>query len=380
MSGIKTLHILPDDNAPYIELCNHYLKYFNQSKFDSTVLYFIGYKNLDTRNQTNVEKIIFWELHGTSLTLTYENLTRFYELMKNKKYDVVVCHSHASLMMACLVSILIPTYKIIGISYKKGDFSSWFKNILIFLCKKRVRLLGVLKSIRLDIRKNLKTMMPAGYIHTSHLSLDYKKIRDARLSKENAKIKLNIKSGHFIIGVKHESGVDLDIVSILTAFSYARKKIKHGVLVVFCERKHQKVIYEQAKALFIESAVVFKYELNSFSDYFRAFECIILTCNQDKMSVSLLQSMASGLPVITPDSPASIEYIGNAGYLYDSEDAYQLTHYLELIYKMSPEKKMRLKTKIFAQINKHYTAKVCREKFLALPKVKEFLYKDLKKK
>ena len=380
MSGIKVLHVIPEDNALYIELCNHYLGYFTKSKFDSTALYLIGYRNQNTRDQTNVEKIIFWELNETSLKLTSANLIRFYQLIKNEKYDVVVCHSHASLLMACLVNILIPTYKIIGISYKNGDFSSWFENVLIYLCKKRVRLFGVLKSIQLDIRKNLKTMMPAEYIHVSHLSLDYKKIRNERLSRKEAKIKLNIKSGHFILGVKHESGVDNDIVSILTAFSYAQKEIKHGVMVIFCEREHQKVISEKVKALLLESEVVLKYEVNSFSHYFRAFDGIILTSNQNKMSVSLLQSMVSGLPVIASNSPANIEYIGNAGYLYDSGDAHQLTHYMELIYNMSSDEKMGLKKKIFAQINEHYTPKVCRAKFQALSKVQEFLYEDLKKK
>ena len=380
MSGIKVLHVIPEDNALYIELCNHYLGYFTKSKFDSTALYLIGYRNQNTRDQTNVEKIIFWELNETSLKLTSANLIRFYQLIKNEKYDVVVCHSHASLLMACLVNTLIPTYKIIGISYKNGDFSSWFENVLIYLCKKRVRLLGVLKSIQLDICKNLKTKMPAEYIHASHFSLDYKKIRNERLSRKEAKIKLNIKSGHFILGVKHESGVDMDIVSILTAFSYAQKEIKHGVMVIFCEREHQKAISEKVKALLIESEVVLKYELNGFSHYFRAFDGIILTSNQNKMSVSLLQSMVSGLPVIASNSPANIEYIGNAGYLYDSGDAHQLTHYMELIYNMSSDEKMGLKKKIFAQINEHYTPKVCRAKFQALSKVQEFLYEDLKKK
>ena len=379
MSGIKALHIIPEDNALYIELCNHYLGYFTKSKFDSTALYLIGYRNQNTRDQTNVEKIIFWELNETSLKLTSANLIRFYQLIKNEKYDVVVCHSHSSLLMACLVNVLIPTYKIIGISYKNGDFSSWFENVLIYLCKKRVRLLGVLKSIQLDICKNLKTKMPAEYIHASHFSLDYKKIRNERLSRKEAKIKLNIKSGHFILGVKHESGVDNDIVSILTAFSYAQKEIKHGVMVIFCEREHQKAISEKVKALLIESEVVLKYELNGFSHYFRAFDGIILTSNQNKMSVSLLQSMVSGLPVIASNSPANIEYIGNAGYLYDSGDAHQLTHYMELIYNMSSDEKMGLKKKIFAQINEHYTPKVCRAKFQALSNVHEFLYEDPKK-
>jgi len=34
MSGIKVLHIIPEDNAPYIELCNHYMGYFKKLKFD----------------------------------------------------------------------------------------------------------------------------------------------------------------------------------------------------------------------------------------------------------------------------------------------------------------------------------------------------------
>ena len=173
--------------------------------------------------------------------------------------------------------------------------------------------------------------------------------------------------------------MDLDIVSILTAFSYAReKKLKHSVMVIFCEREHQKLIREKIKALFLESVVVLKYELDSFSHYFRAFEGIILTSNQDKMSVSLLQAMVSGLPVITSNSPANIEYIGNAGYLYDRGDAHQLTHYMELLYNMSHDEKMGLKKKVFAQISQHYMPKVCRAKFQALSKVQEFLYEDLK--
>ena len=97
------------------------------------------------------------------------------------------------------------------------------------------------------------------------------------------------------------------------------------------------------------------------------------------MSVSLLQSMVSGLPVVTSNSPANIEYIGSAGYLYDSGDAYQLTHYMELIYNMSSDEKMGLKKKIFAQINEYFTPQICREKFQALSKVHKFLYEDLKK-
>ena len=376
IEGIKTLHIIPEGNAPFIELCNHYLGYFPSSKFDSTVLYLIGFNDQKTRDQTNTGKIIFWELKGSSLKLTPANLIRFYQLIKKEKYDLVVCHSHASLIMACLVNILTPVYKIIGISYKNGEFASKFINSFIYLCKKRVRLFGVLKSIQLDICENLKAM-PAEYIQASCFSLDYRKIRHERLSRAEAKTRLNIRQGRFVFGVRHESGVDDDIFSILTAFSYTREKIKQGVLVVFCERKHQTTISKKVKALLIESVVIFRYDLTSFSHYSRVFDGIIVTCNPGNVGIGLLQSMVSGLPVIATKLPANIEYIGKAGYLYDRGDAYQLTYYMELLYSLTPEERMELKKKVLARINEDFTPQVCRQKFQALPMVQKFLYEDI---
>ncbi|MCK4842348.1 MAG: glycosyltransferase [Methylococcales bacterium] len=374
---IKILHIVPEDHPPFVELCNHYLGYFSNPRFESTVLYLTGFETEETKQQTNAKDIIFWELTDNSSKLTLSNIKRFYQLIKNKKYDRVVCHSHDALMMACIVNIANPVFKIMGISYKTAEFSSKFMQLFLYACKARVCLLGALKSVQFDIRRHVK-VLPKESIEMSHYSLDYKKAINEILSKTEAINKLKLEQGSYVFGVSHESGSEKDISTILKAFSNTRKEIKQAVLVIFCEHNQYKFIKQQTKNLLIENAVVLKNDPKKFTHYLRAFKSVIVTRNSKIMDVDLLKIMISGLPVIAAKMPANIEYIGKNGYLYNVIDADQLTYFMSFVYQLTAEERTAVKKKMLAHVNGNFTHSVNSKKFHALPMVNKFLYEKVR--
>lgn len=373
--SIKSLHIVSEGKSPFIELSNHYLNFFPHSEFDSTVLYLIGYSDQITESQTNAKNIMYWELNDSRLKLSLENLKRFYGLMKEEQYDLVVCHTHHALIMACLINFIMPRYKMIGFSYKQGEFKSKLTNALIYLRRKKLRLFGVLKSIQLDMEKDLKGI-PSEYINTAHFSLNFKKIRHERLTRIEAKKILKIHEGRFVFAVKHESGINDDIFTVLTAFSYSREKIKHGILVVFCEREEEIAIRKKSKRLLLEDLVIYHYDLNGFSQFTKAFDGVLINSRQDMMSVSLLESMVTGVPVIAVKEMANEEYLGKYGCFYNANDAHQLTYFMDMLFKLTADERMALKKKVLDQINENFSPAVCRKKFQALSEIQDFLYHE----
>jgi len=321
---MKILQISHGYNAPFLGVSNHYASML-ASKGEVTTLYLSGIEDEAVRQQTESEQVLFWQLDGKRLKGVKIGLIyNLYKLIRDEKFDLVVCHRYKAIYMAAMCQLMGLRFKQVGVIHGFGDFKHAARRAFLSIFKKRLLLLGVSNSVRDDIRQSLPSF-PTDKVQTLYNAIDVAEVESKQLDKKQSRAFLGLDDNAFIIGNVGRLHPDKNQTTLIKAFAEFNKKVPSSQLAILGGGRLDKMLKALACELGVQQKVLFLGEVANAVNYYKAFDLFALPSKKEPFGLVLLEAMVAKVPVVASNCGGASEVVADTGYLFDCADVGGLT-------------------------------------------------------
>lgn len=263
----------------------------------------------------------------------YRAYSELKKLVEREKYDIVHCHTPVASLCTRLACRNIKDTRVFytahGFHFYKG---APIKNWLIYYSIEKLlsRYTDTIITINKEDYERAKTFYAKRVEYIPGVGLDLKKF-NRKVDKKEKRKELGIKEDDFLILSVGELNKNKNHEIVIRAIAKSNNiNIKYiicgvGSLKEYLENLIKKLGLEnQVQLLGYRKDIV---ELNKISDLF------VFPSKREGLPVSVMEAMASGLPVIASNIRGNRDLIDNkkGGYLFESNNEKELLYYLNKI-------------------------------------------------
>ena len=260
------------------------------------------------------------------------------KIMKNNRYDLVMCHTPMGGVVTRIAAYITKTKPVIYMAhgfhfYKGAPFINafLFKNIEKILAHCTDGLITINKedyeaARKFKLRKNGKVYLLPG------IGTDLDRIKNTNIDVLSKKRELGIPENAFVVLCVGELNKNKNHISAI----YAVKKCKNkDIFLVICGRGEEEFNLKQAvKKLDMEKKVIFCGFRNDINEVLKIADVFLFPSFREGLSVSVMEAMASGLPVICSDIRGNRDLINDkGGYLVNPLDINKMSYYIDFLYQ-----------------------------------------------
>jgi len=315
---MKTLQISHGYNAPFLGVSMHYANMF-ATQGGVTTVYLSGEKSDAVRKRTG-GNVLFWEqtpkgMKGLKIGLIW----KLYRLIRDEKFDVVLCHRYKSIYLALICQLLGLNFKQVGVIHAFGDFQRSTRRWFLSFFKRKLLVLGVSNSVRDDIRHSMPAF-PVDRIQTLYNAIQVDLVRSRQFGRKEARVKLGLNEAKLIVGNVGRLHPDKDQATLIRAFSKVHKEVPDSQLVIIGTGRLEKPLKNLVAKMDLVEHVLFLGEVNDAVNYYKAFDMFVLTSDKEPFGLVLLEAMAAKVPVIASNCGGAIEIVGGVGRLFEFGD------------------------------------------------------------
>lgn len=353
----KILHIITsiDNGGAENHLYDLISKQVNNNKV--FLIYFKGndyYKKNLIRTGVRVFKINFSNKNFFFFLINFFKVAKIY---KEIKPEIVHCHLWISEIYGFFLKLIysksfflviskhLDSYIFEGSYGTKNFIRGIFLEKIIFYYSDHI--IFISKAVKNFFQKKIK--LEKKKYSVIYYGVDTKKfIKITQKNKENLKNKLNIDNKTIVLGcvARHVYQKSLDIV-IKSFFQFVKENPKIKAKLIMIGKGHLTGDLKQlAKNLNINKKIIWKKNVNNIYLYFNIFDMLCLSSRYEGLGLVLLESLASGVPVLATRSGAIPEIIKNNknGYLVKYGDINNFSKRIKDTLKLS--KKIEFKNNL----------------------------------
>jgi len=361
---MRILQISHGYNAPFLGVSNHYACML-ASKGEVTTLYLSGDEDETVRQQTESEHVLFWQLDakrlkGAKIWLIY----KLYKLIRDEKFDLVLCHRYKAIYMAAICQLLGLKFKQIGVIHGFGDFKRSARRRFLSMFKQRLLLLGVSNSVRDDIRQSMP-LFPTDKVQTLYNAIDVAEVESKQLDKTQSRTFLGLDDDAFIIGNVGRLHLDKDQATLIKAFAEFNEKVPSSQLAILGGGRLEQTLKALACELDIQQKVLFLGQVADAVNYYKAFDLFALSSEKEPFGLVLLEAMVAKVPVVASNCGGASEVVADTGYLFDCADVAALSN---VMFKAYSDDSSALTDRAYCKLQEQYsiaaTSKVMTERLL----------------
>ena len=259
-------------------------------------------------------------------------------IMQKNRYDIVMCHTPMGGVVTRIAAYITKTKPVIYMAhgfhfYKGAPFINafLFKNIEKILASCTDGLITINKedykaAKKFKIRKNGKVYLIPG------IGTDLYQIKNTNIDALSKRQELGIPENAFVVLNVGELIDRKNQDSAIKAISRCKNK---NIILVICGRGvNDCKLKKLSKDLNIEERIIFcgfrkdVYEIMKMADVF------LFPSFQEGLPVSVMEAMASGLPIICSDIRGNRDLINNnGGYLVNPLDIEKMSYYIDFLYQ-----------------------------------------------
>ena len=266
-------------------------------------------------------------------------LKHMIEIMKKEQYDLITCHTP---MGGVLTRIAAKKAGLSSVIYTAHGFHFYkgapFKNNLLYktIEKYLAHVTDALVTMnREDYEAAQKFRLREGgsVYYIPGIGIDIESIQKVSACKEEKRKELGIEENALIVTAIGELIPRKNFDTALRAFS--KIKSEPAVLLLCGRGQEEKNLKKLAKQLQIEKKVVFAGFRKDMKEIEKISDIFFFPSHQEGLSVAMMESMASGLPVVCSKIRGNVDLIaeGKGGYLKEDNDIDGFAQALEILLK-----------------------------------------------
>lgn len=316
MGKTKILQVCHSYEPPFFDVANRYAAAFDVSKYEVTCLFLKGKDSVWVRNQAIAEKLLFLESSTNDMRGIKAGLVKKLRLILTKEhYSLVIAHRYKAIYLMGLASLISAPIPIVGVVHAYRVFSRLPRKLLVFLLRKRLKLLGVSESIRLDILDSLKTVsFNEVYSQPNCVVID--RLQKEQLGRDEARNKLNLDVNSFIIATVGRVHPEKDQATLINAFCKATVQIPDAKLYIYGTGPLQDKLKNLIVSLNLADKVFLAGFVPEISRLFCAFDLFVLPSKIEPFGMVLIEAMSAKIPVLSSRSGGGIEILGKNNDLF----------------------------------------------------------------
>jgi glycosyltransferase involved in cell wall biosynthesis len=368
----KILHIITSIDNGGAE--NHLYDLITQQvcKYEVFLIYFKGtnhHKNNLLSRGVKVFKVNFLNKNVFLFIIKFFEVLKIYNQIKP---NIVHCHLWLSefygvfLKLIYRKSFLLIVTKHLDSFILEGSFGKniffrgvFLEKIIFYYANHIIFISKAVKKIflhKIKIKKKKYSVIYYGVNFKKFININRKKI-------ENLRKKLNIDKKIIVLGcvARHVEQKSLDIV-LKSFFLFVKKNPEIKAKLIMIGRGHlENNLKQLANNLKISDKVIWIRNTNNIQLYYNIFNIFCLSSKYEGLGLVLLESLASGVPVLATRSGAIPEIVKNNfnGFLIETSDCQnELKNILINYAQLNDEKKAQLKINAFNTWNEHYNADI----------------------
>lgn len=279
--------------------------------------------------QLNVTLHFFRKGPGLDIWL-FERLRKF---IQNGRYRIVHCHNPGALLYGGVAAKLSNVPRIINTEHGYGNEISKRKVIAETILRNRI---SKTVAVSNDLRKNLYAnfMAKKNKIITIHNGISCKSSKSG-IDKAAFKKSIGINSGDYVIGTVGRLETVKDHKTLIEAFNIVNRQSKKTKLIIVGDGKEKDSLHKTVQNLKLEKCIIFTGERNDINDLLDVMDVFVLSSLSEGVSITLLEAMRHGIPIIATSVGGNKEVIENqkTGILVAKKNPMELSAYLLFLRK-----------------------------------------------
>ncbi len=226
---------------------------------------------------------------------------------------------------------------VFSVHHAYGDYSKLMKRLFLRLYKSRITLIGVSQSVTNELRKRFPRWS-SNHFETLYNRININQFELSLLNREQAREALGVDAQDWVIGHVGRLHPTKDQATLIKGFAKASVNLPENVkLLIAGNGSEENNLKELASQLKITKKIVFTGYLKHAKQYFKAFDCFVLSSLQETFGMVLLEAMAAEVPCIVSNCGGAVEVIGECGYIFTPRDSNNLSaHITKLFYEGGP--------------------------------------------
>lgn len=360
---VKLLHIIPSMNIGGREkVVLDLVDYIDKSKFEVEIACLGSEGTFHEKFKKLHLNLHFFNKHpGFDVGL----FGRLKKLIVRGKYQVVHCHNPGALIYGSIGAMFSGVSKIINTEHGYGTEISKRKVLLETVLRNKIYATVAVSD---DLKRKLCEHSLANpkkivTIHNGIPCYNSQPIADKAAVKKS----LGIDAGDFVVGTVGRLEAIKDQKTLLEGFNIFQRKRSDTKLVIVGDGKERRNLHKTASSLNLDRSIVFTGERNDVDRLLRSMDAFILPSLSEGISITLLEAMRAGTPVIATSVGGNVEIVENntSGFLIPHSSpgiiADKLFHLME-----SREVADSMRINAERRIQQHFNIVTCAEKYESL--------------
>jgi glycosyltransferase involved in cell wall biosynthesis len=351
--------------GPFADVARQYAVLFSGSPYKVLTVYLTGEPSEAVRQVSASDEVIFLDFSSKAVGgLKLAAIRALKKIAASRDCALVIAHRAKPTYIACLAT----TLPVISVHHAFGDYRRaarrWFANAF----RKRLSLLAVSDAVRDDIRRCLP-QWPAERIETLHNRIDVAAVQAGVAPRAAAREALGLPQEAPVIGNVGRLHPDKDQATLIKGFAAALPRLPAGTLLAIVgSGPLEAALKAQAASLGIADRVRFLGQVPDVRRYFSAFDLFVLSSDHEPFGMVLLEAMVAGVPVMATDCGGAPEVVADPARLFPLRDATALADKLAAFFASAHDA-----GNVLEHLRRHFSDEAARQRFFALPMVRQGL-------
>ena len=327
MAKINILHIVLTLGTGGLE--NGIVNIINGSdpeKFTIDVLCLRGTGELAQRIKNNASQVITDESADASLISAVK---RIRQACNDNAYDIIHTHGWATMLAGYIATMFSRTPIVINGEHGTLYYETWRQRFMQKFLFNRMKLnLSVSQALVEEISR--KFGVASSRFKAILNGVDIERFQPDTKARMQVRQALNIEANDVIIGSVGRLVEVKNYPSLLKAFSLVSQRFTNVKLMLAGDGPLRDLLEEMADTLGIKENVLFLGRREDVAAVMNAMDIFVLPSFREGLSNTVLEAMASGLPVVVTNVGGNPEIVveNQSGFLFTVSDCEQLASML----------------------------------------------------
>src|SRR5690554_361368 len=347
-------------DGPFMDCVRQYAALFKDTEYQVCTVYLTGEPNDEIEKGSASDEVIFLNYSSKQVRgLKIAAIRDFKRIAAKRNYEFCIAHRFKPIYIALFATDL----PVVGVHHAFGDYRRRSRKLMAYVFRKRLCLLGVSNAVRDDMRASLPKFKTE-HIQTLYNRIDLEAVQASQVSKEDARLFLNLPQNAWIVGNVGRLHPDKDQTTLIKGFAKALPKLPEGsLLAIMGSGRLETQLKQLAKDLNIERNVHFLGQVANGRNYFKAFDLFALTSDHEPFGMVLLEAMAAGVPVIATDCGGAKEVVWDISKMFPLRDSELLASIIIEFYYLTPKENLDLGIKMLSTLNERFSDRAIRNTF-----------------